>query len=58
MTDQTRVSRLCCAGLPCVDAPSTPDDAARHTVSIVDPRKTVSINDAYTQVRGRRTAVA
>ena len=39
MTDQTRVSRLCCAGLPCVDAPSTPDDAARHTVSIVDTRK-------------------
>ena len=28
-----------CAGLPCVDAPSTPDDAAPHTVSIVDTRK-------------------
>ena len=30
------VSRPCCPGLPHVDAPGTPDDVVRHTVSIVD----------------------
>ena len=38
MTYQMRIG-LCCAGLPHFDARTTPDDAVRHIVSIVDTRR-------------------